>query len=78
MNSFDVDLALKLSAHVHEQCKDVPHDIGIALAKIVSKDLVLFDKCTHPDHIEGTNCSERAVGCSIHCFCCMAEIAIPK
>lgn len=28
-------LALKLSKIVHDQCKDVPHDIGLTLADIV-------------------------------------------
>lgn len=33
----DVELALELASVVHEQCKDVPHDIGITLAEIVAR-----------------------------------------
>jgi len=32
---FDVELAIALSRHVHENCSDVNHDIGIHLAQIV-------------------------------------------
>lgn len=32
---FDVELALKLSKIVHNECKDVPHGIGIKLAQAV-------------------------------------------
>jgi hypothetical protein len=32
----DVELALKLSKHVHDACKEVPHDIGLKLTEIVS------------------------------------------
>lgn len=31
--------------------------------------------CTHPDHVDGTSCEDRAVGCSPHCKCCMGELA---
>ena len=33
----NVDLALELSKLVHNECKDVPHDIGIRLIRIVEK-----------------------------------------
>ena len=32
-----VDLALKLNKVVHDKCKDVPHDIGMELAKIADE-----------------------------------------
>jgi len=32
---FDYKLAIMLSKIVHEKCKDVPHDIGINLAREV-------------------------------------------
>jgi len=35
--AFDPNLAFKLSQFVHDNCKDVRHDIGIRLAKIVSE-----------------------------------------
>lgn len=34
---FDVDLAIKFSKVVHEQCDNVPHDIGVTLAQIVTE-----------------------------------------
>lgn len=36
MNKERVNLALKLSKYVHNVCKDVPHDIGLHLEKIVA------------------------------------------
>jgi hypothetical protein len=29
-------------------------------------------KCTHPDHVDGQSCEERAVGCHSSCDCCIA------
>lgn len=29
------------------------------------------NKCTHPDHIDGVSCADRAVGCSKDCGCCI-------
>lgn len=29
--------------------------------------------CEHPDHEEGRDCGDRAVGCSKHCLCCMGQ-----
>lgn len=34
---FDSELAASLSRYVHLHCRDVPHDIGIHLASIVSR-----------------------------------------
>lgn len=34
---FDVEMALEMNALVHQECKDVPHDIGIKLAQIAAK-----------------------------------------
>jgi hypothetical protein len=36
-NNSDVDLALKLNKLVHDECKDVPHDIGLSLMEIVKE-----------------------------------------
>ena len=33
----DVDLAIKLSKLVHDECKEVPHNIGITLTRIIEK-----------------------------------------
>ena len=33
----DVELAIALSRYVHDNCTNVPHDIGIHLAHIVDK-----------------------------------------
>jgi hypothetical protein len=35
----DVDLAIKLSKYVHDNCKEVPHDIGMKLIEIISEHL---------------------------------------
>jgi hypothetical protein len=32
-----ISLALKLSKYVHDNCKDVPHDIGLHLVQIVEE-----------------------------------------
>ncbi len=34
--------------------------------------------CTHPDHVDGVSCGDRAVGCSPDCVCCMGYIASSK
>ena len=31
----DVELALKINRLVHNECKDVPHDIGIRIEELV-------------------------------------------
>jgi len=28
-------------------------------------------ECTHPDHVPGVSCEDRAVGCRASCRCCM-------
>ena len=28
------------------------------------------DRCTHPDHVSGTTCEERAMSCRAGCVCC--------
>lgn len=33
----DVELAVKLSKYVHDNCKEVPHDIGMKLMEIISE-----------------------------------------
>lgn len=33
-------------------------------------------KCKHPDHVDGTSCEERSIGCSPNCSCCMGELAV--
>ena len=38
-NNSDVELALKMNKLVHDECKDVPHDIGLRLLDIVKKNL---------------------------------------
>lgn len=35
-------------------------------------------KCTHPDHIDGKTCEDRAVGCNSLCVCCMGNLALAK
>lgn len=29
--------------------------------------------CTHPDHVDGISCEDRAIGCSADCTCCMGN-----
>jgi hypothetical protein len=36
-----------------------------------------YSVCCHPDHEEGHDCVDRAVGCNEHCRCCMGELAKP-
>lgn len=36
-NDKDIELALKLSAYVHDTCENVPHDIGLKLLKIIKE-----------------------------------------
>ena len=36
-NSSDVELAIKMNKLVHDECKDVPHDIGLRLLEIVKE-----------------------------------------
>ena len=36
LDCLDVELALKLSRYVHNNCKDVPHDIGLKLMEIIN------------------------------------------
>jgi hypothetical protein len=43
----NVDLAIELSKLVHNECKDVPHDIGIRLIRIVEK---------HEEAMDYTHC----------------------
>ncbi len=33
----DVELALKINRLVHNECKDVPHDIGLRITELVNK-----------------------------------------
>ncbi len=32
--------------------------------------------CTHPDHVDGVSCLDRAVGCAPDCACCLAPETI--
>jgi hypothetical protein len=33
----DVELALKINRLIHNECKDVPHDIGFRIVKLIDK-----------------------------------------
>jgi hypothetical protein len=33
-------------------------------------------KCTHPEHVENTDCSDRAVACAETCICCKPLISL--
>jgi len=52
----EVKLALELNRVVHNECKDVPHDIGLRLLDVVKKHLgeqlnlphVIKSVCGHP------------------------------
>jgi hypothetical protein len=35
-------------------------------------------ECTHPDHVEGVSCEDRAVGCSPFCVCCMGQSYVDR
>ncbi len=53
----DVELALKINKLVHNECKDVPHDIGLRIEELVR---------LHQSELK--NCSIPAVVCS-----CLSE-----
>ena len=36
MKVIDVDLALKINRLVHNECKDVPHDIGMRIVELIN------------------------------------------
>ena len=36
----EVKLALELNRMVHNECKDVPHDIGLRLLEVVKKHII--------------------------------------
>lgn len=59
MQKFNVDLALKLSKVVHDECKDVPHDIGIKLACLVEDMLPILQQ---------TPCTTHVCRCDAHTF----------
>jgi len=54
----EVKLALELNKVVHNECKDVPHDIGLRLLDVVKKHLgeqlnlppVIKSVCDHDRH----------------------------
>jgi hypothetical protein len=52
-------------------------EVGIDVQRLVLHSGNYYEKCDHPDHADDTDCLDRAVGCSKHCFCCMGELAIP-
>jgi hypothetical protein len=33
----DVELALKINKIIHDECKDVPHDIGLRISELVER-----------------------------------------
>jgi hypothetical protein len=33
----DVELALKINKIIHDECKDVPHDIGLRITELMEK-----------------------------------------
>ena len=33
----NVQIALKISKYIHDNCKDVPHDIGMKILKIIEE-----------------------------------------
>ena len=52
-------------------------EVGIDVQRLVLHSGNYYEKYDHPDHADDTDCLDRAVGCSKHCFCCMGELAIP-
>lgn len=44
----DVELALKINRLVHNECKDVPHDIGIRIEELVRLHQSELKNCTIP------------------------------
>tara|TARA_R110000772_G_scaffold27652_3_gene70179 strand:+ start:127 stop:534 length:408 start_codon:yes stop_codon:yes gene_type:complete len=58
-----------------ENSYECPCDMLMSLdAKSTGGD---YHVCTHPDHVDGVSCADRAVGCNPHCLCCMEELATP-
>ena len=44
-NSCDVELALKLNKLVHDECKDVPHDIGLRIVELIERKPAITSFC---------------------------------
>ena len=47
----DVELALKINRMVHNECKDVPHDIGLRIEELVRLHQSELKNCSIPDVI---------------------------
>jgi predicted Zn-ribbon and HTH transcriptional regulator len=45
----DVGLALKINRLVHNECKDVPHDIGLRIEELVRLHQSELKNCSIPD-----------------------------
>ena len=45
----DVELALKINRMVHNECKDVPHDIGLRIEELVRLHQRELKNCSIPD-----------------------------
>lgn len=45
----DVELALKINRLVHNECKDVPHDIGLRIEELVRLHQSKLKNCSIPD-----------------------------
>ena len=44
LSELDIEIALKISKLLHEQCKDVPHDIGLQVLNLVKDILPQVDE----------------------------------
>ena len=50
-----IELCLKVNKMIHDECKDVPHDIGLRVMELIEKHrhLSCFCECEHPNRENG-------------------------
>lgn len=63
LQSMDVKLALKINKLVHNECKDVPHDIGIRIEELVRLYQNELKKYSIPDKFGHNNNWKYCPGC---------------
>jgi hypothetical protein len=50
-----IQLCLKVNKMIHDECKDIPHDIGLRVMELIEKHrhLSWFCQCEHPNRKDG-------------------------
>jgi hypothetical protein len=57
----DVELALKINRLVHNECKDVPHDIGLKIEELVRVHQSELNSCSTPDVSDSLPCRHNFI-----------------